>query len=134
MGAANPALQGRPADHNTGQMVAPNDCSICHTTANWNSNALPAGHMPNPGNAACTVCHTDVTNYKTLACESGPAYGHHRQLRHVPRRYHGADLVQQLRSEGRVADALAYPLSLRGRLQFLPRHELRRPAASAPPT
>jgi hypothetical protein len=67
MGAASPALQGRPADHNTGQMVAPNDCSICHTTANWNSNALPVGHMPNPGNAACTVCHTDITNYKTLA-------------------------------------------------------------------
>jgi Cytochrome c7 and related cytochrome c len=67
MGAASPALQGRPADHNTGQMVKPNDCSICHTTANWNSNALPVGHMPNPGNAACTVCHTDVTNYKTLA-------------------------------------------------------------------
>ena len=58
MGAATPALQGRPADHNIGQMVAPNDCSICHTTANWNSNALPVGHMPNPGNAACNVCHT----------------------------------------------------------------------------
>ncbi len=27
MGAANPALQGRPADHTSGQMVAPNDCS-----------------------------------------------------------------------------------------------------------
>jgi hypothetical protein len=67
MGAASPPLQGRPADHTTGQMVAPNDCSICHTTANWNSNALPAGHMPNPGNAACTVCHTDPANYKTLA-------------------------------------------------------------------
>ena len=58
MGAATPALQGRPADHNTGQLAAPNDCSICHTTANWNSKILPAGHMPNPGNAACTVCHT----------------------------------------------------------------------------
>jgi hypothetical protein len=67
MGAASPALQGRPADHSTGQMVAPNDCSICHTTANWLSNTLPTGHMPNPGNAACTVCHTDPTNYKTLA-------------------------------------------------------------------
>ena len=58
MGAANPALQGRPADHTSGQMVAPNNCSICHTTANWNSTTLPAGHMPNPGNQACTVCHT----------------------------------------------------------------------------
>jgi Cytochrome c7 and related cytochrome c len=58
IGAASPALQGRPADHTIGQMVAPNDCSLCHTTANWNSNALPTGHMPNPGNAACTVCHT----------------------------------------------------------------------------
>ncbi len=58
MGAASPALQGRPADHTSGQMVAPNDCSICHTTANWNSTVLPAGHMPNPANQACTVCHT----------------------------------------------------------------------------
>ena len=60
MGAASPALQGRPADHNAGQMVAPNDCSLCHTTANWNSTALPAGHMPNPGNQACAVCHTSA--------------------------------------------------------------------------
>jgi hypothetical protein len=68
MGAANPALQGRPADHTQGQQVAPNDCSLCHTTANWNSNALPAGHMPNPGNQACAVCHTAApTNYATLA-------------------------------------------------------------------
>ena len=68
MGAANPALQGRPADHTSGQMVAPNDCSICHTTANWNSTALPAGHMPNPGNQGCTVCHTGApSNYATLA-------------------------------------------------------------------
>ena len=68
MGAASPALQGRPADHTSGQMVAPNDCSICHTTANWNSTALPAGHMPNPGNQGCSVCHTAApSNYKTLA-------------------------------------------------------------------
>jgi len=66
MGAASPTLQGRPADHNAGQMVAPNDCSICHTTANWNSTALPAGHMPNPGNQACTVCHTTApADYST---------------------------------------------------------------------
>jgi nitrate/TMAO reductase-like tetraheme cytochrome c subunit len=71
MGAANPALQGRPADHTAGQMVAPNNCSICHTTANWNSTALPAGHMPNPGNQACTVCHTAApANYKTLAANA----------------------------------------------------------------
>ena len=71
MGAANPALQGRPADHTSGQMVAPNDCSLCHTTANWNSTALPAGHMPNPANQACTVCHTAApTNYTTLAANA----------------------------------------------------------------
>ena len=71
MGAANPALQGRPADHTTGQMVAPNDCSLCHSTANWNSTALPAGHMPNPGNQACAICHTAApTNYKTLAANA----------------------------------------------------------------
>ena len=68
MGAANPGLQGRPADHTQGQQVAPNDCSLCHTTANWNSTALPTGHMPNPGNQACNTCHTAApTNYATMA-------------------------------------------------------------------
>ena len=73
MGAASPALQGRPADHTAGQMVAPNDCSLCHTTANWNSTALPAGHMPNPANQACTVCHTtapDDYSTTTLAANA----------------------------------------------------------------
>ena len=71
MGAASPGLQGRPADHTSGQMVAPNDCSLCHTTANWNSTALPAGHMPNPANQGCTVCHTAApTNYTTLAANA----------------------------------------------------------------
>jgi hypothetical protein len=73
LGAASPGLQGRPADHTSGQMVAPNDCSLCHTTANWNSNTMPSGHMPNPANAACAVCHTtapaDYTT-KTLATNS----------------------------------------------------------------
>jgi cytochrome c553 len=67
MGAANPVLQGRPADHTSGQMVAPNDCSLCHTTANWNSTALPAGHMPNPANQQCTVCHTAAPGDYTAA-------------------------------------------------------------------
>jgi hypothetical protein len=67
MGAANPALQGRPADHTSGTM-ATGDCSGCHTTANWNSTALPAGHMPNPGNQGCATCHTAApANYTTLA-------------------------------------------------------------------
>ena len=28
MGAANPGLQGRPADHTSGSRSAPNDCSV----------------------------------------------------------------------------------------------------------
>jgi hypothetical protein len=76
MGAANPALQGRPADHTSGQMVAPNDCSICHTTANWNSTVLPAGHMPNPGNQACTVCHTKAPSDYTTATLAANAVLH----------------------------------------------------------
>jgi hypothetical protein len=73
MGAANPGLQGRPADHNTGQMLAPNDCSLCHTTANWNSTALPAGHMPNPANQACTLCHTTApADYSTATLAANP--------------------------------------------------------------
>jgi Cytochrome c7 and related cytochrome c len=44
------------------------DCSGCHTTANWNSGTLPAGHMPTPGTATCLVCHTAApTNYTTMA-------------------------------------------------------------------
>src|SRR5882757_4355652 len=71
MGAASPGLQGRPANHNSGQMVAPNDCSGCHTTANWNSGSMPAGHMPNPANQACSVCHTAApANYTTLAANA----------------------------------------------------------------
>jgi hypothetical protein len=70
MGAASPTLQLRPADHTTGTMLT-GDCSGCHTTANWNSNTLPAGHMPNPANQACTVCHTAApANYTTLAANS----------------------------------------------------------------
>jgi hypothetical protein len=76
MGAASPALQGRPADHTVGQMVAPNDCSLCHTTANWNSNMLPAGHMPNPGNAACTVCHTTAPADYTVGTLAATAVLH----------------------------------------------------------
>ncbi len=71
MGAASPALQGRPADHTSGQMVAPNDCSLCHTTANWNSTVMPAGHMPNPASQGCNVCHTAApANYATLAANA----------------------------------------------------------------
>jgi hypothetical protein len=67
MGSANPGLQVRPANH-TGNMAAPNNCSGCHTTANWNSGSLPANHMPNPANQACSVCHIAApANYTTLA-------------------------------------------------------------------
>jgi hypothetical protein len=71
MGAASPALQGRPPDHTTPDQAAPNDCSNCHTPANWISSAIPAGHMPNPGNQGCAVCHTAIgttaASYATLA-------------------------------------------------------------------
>ncbi|GAC1664315.1 MAG: hypothetical protein NVS9B2_01760 [Steroidobacteraceae bacterium] len=68
MGAASPGLQGRPANHTSSAMSAPNDCAGCHTTANWNSNAMPAGHMPNPANTACNVCHVAApASYVTLA-------------------------------------------------------------------
>jgi hypothetical protein len=52
-------------------MAAPNDCSLCHTTANWNSTVLPSGHMPNPANQACALCHTGApSNYAPLAANS----------------------------------------------------------------
>src|SRR5882757_9388600 len=71
MGAANPGLQGRPIDHTLGQMVAPNDCATCHTTANWNSTMLPANHMPNPANTACNTCHINApASFVGLAANS----------------------------------------------------------------
>jgi hypothetical protein len=75
MGAASPALQGRPADHTSGTMLT-GDCSGCHTTANWNSTALPAGHMPNPANSACTVCHTKAPSDYTTATLAANAVLH----------------------------------------------------------
>jgi hypothetical protein len=72
MGAASPALQGRPADHSSGTMLT-GDCSGCHTTANWNSDSMPAGHMPNPASSACTVCHTAApTDYSTATLAAIP--------------------------------------------------------------
>src|SRR5271170_580400 len=74
LGASTPALQGRPTDHMapTGSaQQQTGDCSGCHETTDWNSTALPAGHMPNPGNQVCAVCHTGISgsaaSYATLA-------------------------------------------------------------------
>ena len=73
MGASSPALQGRPADHlaSGNPQQASGDCSGCHQTTDWTSNILPPGHMPNPGNQACAVCHTAIgttlASYATLA-------------------------------------------------------------------
>ena len=39
-------------------MVAPNDCSLCHTTANWNSTACPPATCRTRRTSACSVCHT----------------------------------------------------------------------------
>ena len=74
MGSIDPALQGRPADHlspvGTPQQQT-GDCSGCHNTTDWNSNVMPAGHMPNPGNQLCAICHTAISgtaaSYATLA-------------------------------------------------------------------
>ncbi len=135
MGAASPGLQGRPADHTAGHQVAPNDCSLCHTTANWNSTALPAGHMPNPGNQACNVCHTSApTNYKVFAANAvlhtGITSGHCSQC-------HGAGtqlsvLQQRHDHQGGGARAAAHPVPVRHRLRLLPLpRRLTRRAASA---
>ena len=123
MGAASPALQGRPADHTAGQMVAPNDCSICHTTANWNSTVMPAGHMPNPANQRAAVCHTTAPAelHGDPRRECSLAHRHHQQpMRPVSRRHDAAHLVQQLHAEGCGALALAHPVPGRNELRLLP--------------
>jgi hypothetical protein len=120
LGASTPALlQGRPADHlssGNAQQVS-GDCSACHNTTNWTTTALPAGHMPNPGNQACTVCHTAApTNYTTLASIA---------VLHTGISSGGADLVQQLHAEGCRAYAPAHPIVVGNGLRFLPCAELR---------
>ncbi len=96
LGSSSTPLQGRPADHTTGTMVAPNDCNLCHNTTNWNSTVLPAGHMPNPGNQACAVCHTSApSNYKVFRQHRGPAHRHLDRLLPVPRQHDAADVLQQ---------------------------------------
>ena len=74
LGASTPALQGRPADHmsRTGTpQQQTGDCSGCHNTTDWKTTVMPAGHMPNPGNQTCSVCHTAISgsaaSYATLA-------------------------------------------------------------------
>src|SRR5258708_953604 len=37
LGASTPPLQGRPADHTTGNRAAPKDCDRCHETPDCNS-------------------------------------------------------------------------------------------------
>ena len=137
MGAAAPALQGRPADHTTGQMVAPNDCSLCHTTANWNSNVLPTGHMPNPGNAACTVCHTTApADYTPATLAALPVL--HTGINGGCGTCHGGTTVltwyNNYAPEGCAAHPVAHPVSVGDGLQFLSCGELCDAAASARPT
>jgi hypothetical protein len=63
------ALQLRPADHvnSNDPRMATGDCSLCHGTTDWVSTALPAGHMPNPGNLSCAKCHSTAPNDYTPA-------------------------------------------------------------------
>ena len=134
MGAASPALQGRPADHTAGQMVAPNDCSLCHTTANWNSTVMPAGHMPNPGQSGLhrlshrgarelyarrsrpTRCCTPASPRGCITCHGAP---------NATR----AGVLSQLHAEGRGAFAGAHPDQHRRRARLATRSASRPSAA-----
>ena len=109
LGASTPALQGRPTDHmsptGTPQQQT-GDCSGCHNTTDWTTNAMPAGHMPNPGNQACSVCHTAISGTRRQLRHArehrGAAHRHQRQLRAVPRQPVGsAHLLQQQRQPAR---------------------------------
>ena len=71
-------LQLRPADHINASdaRMATGDCSGCHETKDWNSTAMPAGHMPNPANLACSVCHTGSPTDYTAATLAANAVLH----------------------------------------------------------
>ena len=64
--------------------------SLCHTTANWNSTVMPAGHMPNPGNPSLHgLPHRGAgkLHAATLASIAVLHTRHQRRLRPVPRRH-----------------------------------------------
>jgi hypothetical protein len=69
----NPATVNGCSSANGSAHVTQSECSFCHTQANivipstpttgfCAAIAIPANHMPNPANLACTACHTNATN------------------------------------------------------------------------
>jgi len=108
VGSGTP-LQLRPANHinSTDPKMATGDCSLCHTTTDWNSNAMPAGHMPNPSNLSCVTCHASAPNdytAATLAANSKLHTGITGNCGLCHWRYRdGAHLGQQLHAQGRDA-------------------------------
>ena len=143
LGASTPALQGRPADHmsptGTPQQQT-GDCSGCHNTTDWTTNVMPAGHMPNPGNQTCSVCHTAISgsaaSYATLASIavlhtgiSGNCGQCHGSPSAALTFYNNND-----NPKAAVLVAGAHSISQRRRLQLLPCRATMSRAASAPRT
>jgi Cytochrome c7 and related cytochrome c len=59
--AGTPAVTTRPPSPHP----ATGECSDCHSTTNWDANALPANHIPLPAADAgnCSLCHTNPADY-----------------------------------------------------------------------
>ena len=115
-GAAGPA--GRS---HIGSNGGADDCSICHTTANWNSTMCLGPYAESGQSGLHHLPHRSARELHDARRECGPAYRHHEQpMCSVPWRYDAAHLVQQLHAEGRGAHALAHSFSCRHELRLLP--------------
>ena len=135
-------LQARPNSGTFNHLTSSNpsqvsgDCSLCHNTTSWATNVLPAGHMPNPANKACSVCHTtpgstpgtpDYTQYSLGGVHTGSSSVPARMC-HSGGSWIGAPVHDH--AQALVGSrAGAHPGAGRCRLQWLPcddRHRHRR--------
>ena len=81
-------LAGPPGRSHTGTMVAPNDCSLCHTTANWNSTATADRAHAEPRKPGLRrLPHGGADQLHDARGQFGLAHRHRERLRAMPRRH-----------------------------------------------
>ena len=142
MGAVDPGAAGPPGRSPLERQRAAGDRRLLRLPsdhATGTPTCMPAGHMPNPGNQACTVCHMAIgstaASYATLASVAVLHTGISTGCAQCHGGGSAAHLLQQQRqSQGGGADAVAHSVPDRHRLRFVPCRPTMSPAASGPPT
>jgi hypothetical protein len=75
-GATAAGLSPADANHATGQLAAPNNCSGCHTTTPpFTGSTKPSNHIPLAAGSVCANCHTGYTPATTTMNHADPGVG-----------------------------------------------------------